>query len=237
MMAEGNDSKKVLLSVLAVAILIVAVVGVSYAAFTATNTGNANTITTGEITMSYAEPNSILAITNALPMTEDSSKAEPYFEFTVSSHARTNADDTVGVTINYEINVTPIALVEETDGTCADGVSTNKTACLAAASTWTAYTALAPASVRLGLSVGASSEYVAVVAGDAAHSTIRTDSVKVYETSEAFTAGRAAVTTTYRMRMWIDNTVDPASFTGGETFKMKVNVNGSAAPVSTTPGA
>ena len=55
-MKEDNNSKQVLLSVLGVAILVVAVVGVSFAAFTFSQTGQkVNTISTGTITMSYSE--------------------------------------------------------------------------------------------------------------------------------------------------------------------------------------
>jgi len=54
---EENNSRKVLLSVLGVAILLVAVVGISFAAYTFTDQSDeANTINTGTITMSYTEP-------------------------------------------------------------------------------------------------------------------------------------------------------------------------------------
>ena len=53
-MMEESGSKKVLLSVLGVAILVVAVVGISFAAFSFTNTSDENSIQTGTITMSYA---------------------------------------------------------------------------------------------------------------------------------------------------------------------------------------
>ena len=53
-MMEENNSKKVLLSVLGVAILVVAVVGVSFAAFSFANTSDkANQIQVGTITMSF----------------------------------------------------------------------------------------------------------------------------------------------------------------------------------------
>ena len=68
---KGNNSKQVLLSVLGVAILVVAVVGVSFAAFSYSKTGEkVNTITTGTITMSYSETTNGINLTNALPMTD-----------------------------------------------------------------------------------------------------------------------------------------------------------------------
>ena len=72
---KDNNSKQVLLSVLGVAILVVAVVGVSFAAFTFSQTGNVeNTITTGTISMTYTEPENGINLTNAMPMTDDSGK-------------------------------------------------------------------------------------------------------------------------------------------------------------------
>ena len=56
---RDNSSKQILLSVLGVAILVVAVVGVSFAAFTFTGTGTKeNRITTGTISMTYSEADS-----------------------------------------------------------------------------------------------------------------------------------------------------------------------------------
>ena len=58
-MEQSNQSKKVLLSVIGVAILVVAVVGVSFAFFNYTRTGNTNTVRTGHIyfTTSQSEMN------------------------------------------------------------------------------------------------------------------------------------------------------------------------------------
>ena len=65
---KDNSSKQILLSVLWVAILVVAVVGVSFAAFTFTGTGTKeNRISTGTISMTYSEDTNGIFITNALP--------------------------------------------------------------------------------------------------------------------------------------------------------------------------
>ena len=48
-MNQSNSSKQVLLSVIGVAILVVAVVGVSFAFFNYTRTGQQNTVRTGQI--------------------------------------------------------------------------------------------------------------------------------------------------------------------------------------------
>ena len=101
-MNNNNSSKQILLSVLGVAILIVAVVGISFAAFSFSKAGTtANTIKTGTITMSYTEPTNGINLTDALPITDTAGKAlsgaNNTFDFSVSA---TIAGTT---TINYAI--------------------------------------------------------------------------------------------------------------------------------------
>lgn len=99
---SSNSSKQILISILGVAILIVAVVGISFAAFTYAGTGNTtNTITTGTITMSYTEPTNGINLTDALPITDTAGKAltgnNNTFDFTVA------ATISGSTTINYAI--------------------------------------------------------------------------------------------------------------------------------------
>ena len=101
-MNNNNSSKQVLVSILGVAILVVALVGISFAAFSYSKTGTVtNTITTGTITMSYSEPTNGINLTNALPITDTAGKAlsgnNNTFDFTV---AATVSGTT---TINYAI--------------------------------------------------------------------------------------------------------------------------------------
>lgn len=65
---NNNSSKQILLSVIGVAILVVAVVGVSFAFFTYTKTGTQdNVITTGTLTFSF-EDTSWINLTNHFPV-------------------------------------------------------------------------------------------------------------------------------------------------------------------------
>ncbi len=101
-MNNNNSSKQVLVSILGVAILVVAVVGISFAAFSYSKTGEvSNTITTGTITMSYTEPTNGINLTNALPITDTAGKAlsgdNNTFDFTVT------ATISGSTTINYAI--------------------------------------------------------------------------------------------------------------------------------------
>ena len=65
-MSNSNSSKQILLSVIGVAILVVAVVGVSFAFFNYTRTGIANTVQTG--TISFSTSNSVININNLFPI-------------------------------------------------------------------------------------------------------------------------------------------------------------------------
>ncbi len=111
---NNNTSKQVLLSVLGVAILIVAVVGISFAAFTYTQAGTTtNTISTGTVTMAYNEPTNGIDIQNAIPMDDTTGKAlsgdKDKFDFTVS------ATITGKTTIDYEV-----VAVKDPSSTIAD---------------------------------------------------------------------------------------------------------------------
>lgn len=65
-MNQTNSSKQVLLSVIGVAILVVAVVGVSFAFFNYTRTGAENTVETGQILFNSSQ--TYLNVTNAFPV-------------------------------------------------------------------------------------------------------------------------------------------------------------------------
>lgn len=99
---KDNSSKQILLSVLGVAILVVAVVGVSFAAFTFSQAGNVeNTISTGTLAMTYTEGATGISITDAMPMSDAAGKVlakdNEQFKFTVEATMSGTA------TINYEI--------------------------------------------------------------------------------------------------------------------------------------
>ena len=84
-------------------IMIIAVVGVSYAAFSYTDTGTkVNSITTGAITMTYTESDNNINMSGALPITDKTGTVRltegEYFDFTISSNITGN------VNINYEIS-------------------------------------------------------------------------------------------------------------------------------------
>lgn len=197
-----NEKKKnqnqIIISVLGVAILIVAVVGVSFAAFTYTRAGTKeNTISTGTIVMEYTEPVNGISIDNAMPMSDATGKALTgtgnVFDFTVKS---TIAGTT---TVNYEV-----AAVKEAASTMANDqvrlyvekeVSSNYTETFAPAQ----YTPLA-AATTIGSPIGS------MVIASGSHTTTTTDN--------------------YRLRMWMAS--DATITGTATTFTVRVNVYGKA---------
>lgn len=199
-MNNNNSSKQILLSVLGVAILVVAVVGISFAAFSYSKTGvKENTITTGTITMSYTEPTNGINLTNALPITDTAGKAlsgdNNTFDFTVTA---TIAGTT---TINYAITA-----VKGDECTVADsGVKVYLTDQENAQ-------ILAPTPVA-NLTTTVSDNAAGAPAGQ-----------YVLKTGTYSTAG--TTTENYRLRMWVADTYTAPSTQ--QKYVLKVNVYGKA---------
>ena len=97
-----KDKKQLLLSIGLVLILVLMIVGISYAAFKFTGLGTKpNTITTGAIIMEYTESTNTISMTGALPTTDATGKvrltAGEYFDFTLSGTIKGSEN------INWEI--------------------------------------------------------------------------------------------------------------------------------------
>ncbi len=201
---ENNNSKQMILSILGVVILVVAVVGVSFAAFSYSKTGEkVNTITTGTITMSYSEDTNGINLSNALPMSDDQGKAlsgsNNVFDFTVTATINGSGN----TTINYDVTAT-----KESDSTLDDSaVKVYLTSIDNSADTQV----LAPTKVSTLTKTG-SSEASGAPNGQ-------------YK----LTTGTFTSTTTrkYRLRMWVAE--DYSSLSTSGTYKLRVNVYGAAA--------
>ena len=216
---EENNSKKVLLSVLGVAILVVAVVGVSFAAFSFANTSDkANQIQVGTITMSFSESESVINITNAQPTADAtamaSTTAGEYFEFTVTR--KTN--DVVKVP--YTITVTP--------GTVTTGETVKQ---------------LATKYVRVGLTKVSGSTETTVVAAKSLADIVKPDNILsgtadkyvLYTVTDEAGAVYTGAAETYRLRMWLadttkfamtaDDNTNTLDSTKTYSYRLKVNVD------------
>ena len=97
-----NNKRQLLLSIGLVLILVLMIVGISYAAFKFVGLGTKpNTITTGAITMKYEESTNTISMNNALPTTDATGKvrltAGEYFDFTLEGTIKGTEN------INWEI--------------------------------------------------------------------------------------------------------------------------------------
>ncbi len=121
-MQENNESnqelekktKSILISILAVAILVISVISLSFATFQKEEKlDDSNSISTGNISMNYTESVNGISINNALPTSDEVGKAlkgkGEYFDFTINSTIVGN------VSLDYEI-----AAVKDKDSTIAD---------------------------------------------------------------------------------------------------------------------
>ena len=71
-----KNKKKDFILILIVFVLLIAIAGISYAAFSFAGAGQKlNTITTGAISMEYVESTNVVSMNNALPTTDSTGKS------------------------------------------------------------------------------------------------------------------------------------------------------------------
>lgn len=215
---NNNNSKQVLLSVLGVAILVVAVVGVSFAAFTYSKTGvKENIITTGTISMSYSEPENGITLSDAVPMQDSNGMTltgqNNTFDFSVTA----TISGSGSTTINYAITA-----VTEPDTLLTDEYVK-------------VYLTNSSDTATTNFTGGA--KKVSTLTKTSSDASGAPDGQFILE-SGTFTAGR---TDQYKLRMWVSadypvdqQNVDPdgegaGEAPGSQTYKLRVNVYGAAA--------
>ena len=198
-----DKKKQLLLSIGLVLILVLMIVGISYAAFKFVGEGKKpNTITTGAITMEYTESTNTISMTGALPTTDTTGKVRltkgEYFDFTIKSSIKGNAN------INWEIaaeDITPSSAKK-----------------------------MAGKNIKLYLtkldSTGAETQVMAPKVYNASTSantkTGRPSGVMSLATGTMSTSE----TTNYRLRMYVDEDYNPQGDGGGLSFSVKINAYG-----------
>ena len=198
-----NNKKELLLSIGLVLILVLMIVGISYAAFKFTGLGTKpNTITTGAITMEYEESTNIISMTGALPTTDATGKvrltAGEYFDFTIKSNIQGNAN------INWEIAAEDITAssAKKMDGK----------------------------NIKLYLtkldSTGAETQVMAPKVYNATTSANTKTGRPSGVMSLATGTMSASETTNYRLRMYVDESYNPQGDGGGLSFSVKINAYG-----------
>ena len=181
-------------------LLVILLIGVSYAAFRFTGVGQReNTITTGSITMSYTESSNTISLNGALPTTDETGmkRLNPgeYFDFTVSSTI------TGDVNINYEISAKEVG-----DGTI-DG-SNIKLYLTRIKEDGTEEQVMSP---RVYTEESTSNNFTGRPANEMS---LYTSSMSSSESNK------------YRLRMYVDEGYNPQGDGGNLTFSVKINVYG-----------
>ena len=197
-----NNKKQLLLSIGLVLILVLMIVGISYAAFKFTGLGNKpNTITTGAITMEYTESTNTISMTGALPTTDATGKvrltAGEYFDFTIKSSIQGNAN------INWEIAAEDItASSKKIDGKNIKFYLTklDSTGAETQVMAPKVYNATPSANTKTGRPSGVMSLATGTMS--------------------------ASETTNYRLRMYVDEDYNPQGDGGGLSFSVKINAYG-----------
>jgi len=183
-------------------ILLIAVVGISYAAFNYSGIGQKlNTITTGAITMNYTESSNVISMSNALPTTDSTGKKRlnsgEYFDFTIKSSIAGNTD------INYEI------AAKEENGNTFDGKNI-KLYLTKVNSDGTEEEAMPPKTYSEdstgNVYTGRPSDMMSLFVGNLNQ--------------------QGDTEIKYRLRMWVDESYNPQDDNGGLIYKVKVNVYG-----------
>ena len=197
-----NNKKQLLLSIGLVLILVLIIVGISYAAFKFTGEGKKlNTITTGAITMEYKESTNTISMTGALPTTDATGKvrltAGEYFDFTIKSNIQGNAN------INWEIAAEDItASSKKIDGK----------------------------HIKLYLTSLDDSDNETEVMSPTVYSTDTTENTYTGRPANMMSLAKgtmsASETTKYRLRMYVDEDYNPQGDGGGLSFSVKINAYG-----------
>ena len=198
MYKEKNRKNEILIIGL-ILLLIIALIGVSYAAFRFTGEGTkVNTITTGSITMSYTESDNTISLNGALPTTDKTGMVRlndgEYFDFTVSSKIVGN------VNINYEISAKKVG-----DGTI-DG-----------------------SNIKLYLTRLTEDGEEALMVPETYNEEITSNNYTgrpANEMSLYTSSMSSSESNNYRLRMYVDEGYNPQGDGGGLTFSVKINVYG-----------
>ena len=197
-----KNKKKDLVLILIVFILLITIVGISYAAFNYVGTGQKlNTITTGAISMNYIESSNVISMNNALPTTDTTGKKRlntgEYFDFTVKSSIKGNTD------INYEI------AAKEENGNTFSGKNI-KFYLTKVNSDGTEEEAMPPKTysedITSNVYTGRPADMMSLFVGNLNQ--------------------QGDTTINYRLRLWVDENYNPQNDNGGLVYKVKVNVYG-----------
>ena len=196
------DKKRIIVVIGFLLILVGSMIGITYAAFSYTKTGEkVNTITSGQVVMIYTETDNVININNALPTSDEVGMVQlrsgEYFDFNISS---TIVGD---MHINYEISAKDVtdSSARKIDGryiklylTQLNGASEEP---LMSPETYHEETE--------------ANDYTGRPAGEMS---LYTSSMNSSEDND------------YRLRMWVSDEYNPQGDGGGLVFSVRINVYG-----------
>ena len=203
---KTNKKKQIVMSIL-VASLVLIITGVTYAVFSYSNSSinNNNTIKSGQVTMTYSEQSNSYIVENALPKKDAEGMNENnYFEFTVTSSAKTNATDTVGIQIPYEINLSSKQVEEGKQQLQEENIKVYLT------------------KVEDGKEVGVTAP---TKISELGNSLYRENATKLAYKLNLHKNGNETISTTYRLRAWIDILTDASTWSEDNKYQYKFTVN------------
>lgn len=209
---ENNDKKhSVAFTILGIFVMVATIAGVAVAAYTwQFASDNASSISTGSISMSLLESTDSINITDAVPIKDFVGiKQGKKFDFAVTTYASGKAGD-----LNYSLSISKVDVDE-------------------------GYTALSDSSVKVYLSALTEDGEVQVVAPTLVSNVITSgtsgklnfDSDKVNYLVHSHSTNDSSVTTKYRLRMWVADSVDASSWsnTTKNQYKLKISAEGTLA--------
>ena len=196
------DKKRIIIIVGFLLILVGSMIGITYAAFSYTKTGEkVNTITSGQVVMIYTETDNVININNALPTTDATGmiqlKQGEYFDFNISS---TIVGD---ININYEISAKDVT---DSSGRKIDGRY-----------------------IKLYLTQlnGASEE--PLMSPETYHEETEANNYTGRPAGEMSLykgSMNSSEDNDYRLRMWVSDEYNPQGDGGGLVFSIRINVYG-----------
>ena len=197
-----NKKKQLIISIGLVLILVLMIVGISYAAFKFVGEGNQpNTITTGAITMKYEESTNTISMNNALPTTDATGKvrltAGEYFDFTLSGTIKGSEN------INWEI---------------------------AAEDVTTASRKIDGKYIKLYLTSLDENNNEKEVMAPKVYTTESTENTYTGRPANVMSLAKGTTSTSfstkYRLRMYVDESYNPQGDGGNLVFSIKINAYG-----------
>ena len=196
-----EKKKELVISIIAIIVLVLAIVGVSFAVFNYSRTGEQlNTITSGAISMQYTETDNVIQIDKALPTTDATGtvrlKEGEYFDFSVSGTIQGTAN------INWEIAAEDITTAErKIDGS-------NIKLYLTEVNDSQETEVMSP---RVYSEEASANDYTGRPAGQ----------MSLYATTSS-----TSFTKNYRLRMYVDENYNPQDDGGDLVFTIRINVYG-----------